>query len=248
MRSDKNSETERTFDARAHSYDAESNWVRAPIVIDPLIPRRLPRSANRFLDVCCGTGMVARKAADRKWKVTAVDRNRRMLDEIKDERIEKVRGEATHLPFEDGIFDVSVMRQALHYLEVRPAIREMFRVATREIRLGHITMFSEDDRPVWRSYFDIVSPGRLHIFAPGDIESSVVEEGGVVISRSIVNMLDDFEGPIRHLGEEALETVRRRFLAAPRAFKERYLVVGRSAKEFRLQVRWEFLAARKNIR
>ena len=88
---------------------------------------------DRVLDVGCGTGALARTAADHvsTGQVVGVDRNPGMLAvarRIKPE-IDWREGDAKQLPFEDASFDVVVSQFALMYFaERRAALAEMMRV------------------------------------------------------------------------------------------------------------------------
>lgn len=73
-----------------------------------------PRPDDAVLDVACGTGSVAITAARRGATVTGLDLVPGMLEEatanaeVADvERVDWQEGSATHLPFEDGTFDVT---------------------------------------------------------------------------------------------------------------------------------------------
>ena len=93
---------------------------------------------DRILDVACGTGIVARRAASRvgtSGSVVGLDINDRMLEvaaksAAKDDlAIEWRKGDATELPFADEAFDVIYCQQALQFFD-DPAIalEEMHRV------------------------------------------------------------------------------------------------------------------------
>jgi SAM-dependent methyltransferase len=91
-------------------------------------------SDDRVLDVGCGTGVLARAAADRvadASQVTGLDLNEGMLAVARRLRpqIDWRQGDATKLPFPDGSYDVVVSQFALMYFPDRgAAIREMVRV------------------------------------------------------------------------------------------------------------------------
>jgi SAM-dependent methyltransferase len=88
------------------------------------------------LDVACGTGVVARAAADRmggRGRVVGLDLNQGMLAVAARLRpdLEWRQGDAADLPFEDGSFDVVLCQSALMFFPDRAgALREMARVAT----------------------------------------------------------------------------------------------------------------------
>src|SRR5215207_559623 len=88
------------------------------------------------LDVACGTGVVARTAADRmagRGRVVGLDINEGMLAVARRLRpdIEWRKGDAAELPFESGSFDVVLCQAALMFFPDRAgALGEMARVAT----------------------------------------------------------------------------------------------------------------------
>jgi SAM-dependent methyltransferase len=87
------------------------------------------------LDVACGTGVVARTAADRmggQGRVVGLDLNQGMLTVAGRLRpdIEWRQGDAANLPFEPGSFDVVLCQAALMFFPDRAgSLREMARVA-----------------------------------------------------------------------------------------------------------------------
>jgi SAM-dependent methyltransferase len=91
-------------------------------------------SEDRVLDVGCGTGVLARAAADRvaaEAQVTGLDLNEGMLAVARRLRpqIDWRHGDATKLPFPDGSYDVVVSQFALMYFPDRgAAIKETVRV------------------------------------------------------------------------------------------------------------------------
>lgn len=89
---------------------------------------------DRVLDVACGTGIVARTAADRVapgGSVTGLDLNEAMLTVARRVRpdIDYRQADAAALPFTDASFDVVLCQMALMFFPDRPAaVREMARV------------------------------------------------------------------------------------------------------------------------
>jgi len=112
-------------------------WVRCLVDVATLQP------GERVLDIACGTGFVARLAAQSvgaNGRVVGIDLNPSMIDAARaaaerdtaatiDWRI----GDAADLPFENGGFDVVLCQQGLQFFPDRvQALREMRRV----LRLG----------------------------------------------------------------------------------------------------------------
>ena len=92
------------------------------------------RSGQRVLDVACGTGIVARAAADLVTPdgiVVGVDLNEAMLTVARRVRpdIEFRQGNAGALPFTDETFDAALSQMALMFFPDRPrSLQEMARV------------------------------------------------------------------------------------------------------------------------
>jgi ubiquinone/menaquinone biosynthesis C-methylase UbiE len=96
------------------------------------------REGDRVLDVACGTGIVARHAADRAGAtgvVVGLDLNEDMLkvarwvSAAKKPPIEWREGNATDLPFSDETFDAICCEQAIQFFsDPAIALREMRRV------------------------------------------------------------------------------------------------------------------------
>ena len=109
-----------------------------PAIFGPWAPRMAEAarvvSGDRVLDVGCGTGVLARAAADRvaaASQVTGLDRNAGMLAVAQRLRpqIDWRQGDATALPFADESYDVVMSQFALMYFPDRPAaLTEMVRV------------------------------------------------------------------------------------------------------------------------
>ncbi len=86
---------------------------------------------RRVLDVACGTGIVARTAADQGATVTGVDLNEAMLTVARRVRpeLDWRQGNAQDLPLADGSFDVVMSQMALMFFpEPAAALAEMARV------------------------------------------------------------------------------------------------------------------------
>ena len=111
---------------------------------DQLLDVAAPAAGARVLDVGCGTGIVARRAAASVGPgghVAGVDLNEGMLAVARAASatvrppIEWRQGDAAKLPFPDGSFDVALSQQMLQFASDPSAVlREMRRVLASEGR------------------------------------------------------------------------------------------------------------------
>jgi ubiquinone/menaquinone biosynthesis C-methylase UbiE len=108
--------------------------------IDDLVGSAQCGDGQRILDVACGTGLIANRAAELypKAKVTGIDLNEGMLALAKENTaVDWHLGNAIALPFEDRSFDVVLCQQGLQYFPDRgKAVREMARVLVPGGRLA----------------------------------------------------------------------------------------------------------------
>ena len=122
-----------------------------------LVELAAPGPGERVLDVACGTGIVARRAAPRvgaNGTVVGLDLNEGMLEvarKISSEvrpPIEWRRGDATEMPLPDGMFDVVFCQQGLQFFPDQPAaLREMYRVLVPNGRLALSVLRSIEHNP-----------------------------------------------------------------------------------------------------
>jgi len=126
------------------------DWMIEPFLIpirkktEALLAKEaLPAGGLRVLEVACGTGSLARRLAENRRRVVALDRSFAMLSEASKKAGEsgsafwQVAGNAAALPFPDGAFELVVVQLALHEMPgpVRSAaMTEMLRVAASGAR------------------------------------------------------------------------------------------------------------------
>ncbi|MDH3226717.1 MAG: methyltransferase domain-containing protein [Thermoleophilia bacterium] len=115
------------------------------------------------LDVACGTGIVARTAADRVapgGTVTGVDLNEAMLTVARRVRpdITWRQGEAAALPFPDESFDAVLCQMALMFFPDRvEAVHEMRRVLTPHGTIAVIVPGRLDAQPAFAPFVDMAA-------------------------------------------------------------------------------------------
>jgi SAM-dependent methyltransferase len=105
------------------------------------VERLAPQSGEHFLDVACGTGEIALRAARAGAKVTGLDVSRAMLERARAKAdglpISFDLGDAQSLPYEDESFDVVASNLGVVFAPDRDAVaRELARVCRPGGRLG----------------------------------------------------------------------------------------------------------------
>lgn len=114
----------------------------------------LPR-APLVLDLCCGTGDLARELAARKARVVGVDFTPAMLTRARERGgiARWVCGDALRLPFSDECFDAITIGYGLRNLaDFEQGVREMRRVLRRGGRIV-ILDFGIPECRVWRALY-----------------------------------------------------------------------------------------------
>ena len=157
------------FSARAQGYEHESEWILSNSFIEPLVP--LPFGNKKILDICTGTGVIAKHATANGWNVTAIDNNSDIIRYVSD-GINVICKDANHLPFDDDTFDIVVCRQGLQYLNRSLAIQEMLRVSNREVRLLHGFILKEDI-PSWKKLFQLLNKNNRDFFDESEIYNAI---------------------------------------------------------------------------
>jgi SAM-dependent methyltransferase len=149
--------------AAAERYEAEfvpnlfAQWAPTLCAAGGVAPGR------RVLDVACGTGIVARTAAELIGSaagIVGIDLNEAMLSVARRLRpdIEWRQADAASLPFADGSFDVVLSQMALMFLPDRPAaIGEMARVVGDGGTVAVIVPAALDRQPAFEPFVELAS-------------------------------------------------------------------------------------------
>ena len=117
---------------------------------------------QRVLDVACGTGAVARAAAERTGETGAtvgLDLNEAMIAVARRVRpdLEWRQGDAAALPFPDASFDAVLCQAALMFFpDVEQAMQEMARVVRPEGTVGVQVWDRAEDQPSYGPLIDVV--------------------------------------------------------------------------------------------
>jgi ubiquinone/menaquinone biosynthesis C-methylase UbiE len=134
-----------------------------PAMFAPLaalfLERANPQPGESVLDVACGTGIVARRAAPlvgRSRHVVGLDPSPAMLlvarsvSDTEGVSVEWREGRAEALPFPDNSFDLALCQMGLQFFPDKPtALAEMRRVLANGGRVGLAVWQGFDKHPVW---------------------------------------------------------------------------------------------------
>jgi SAM-dependent methyltransferase len=129
----------------------------------PLLDAAGVRPGQAILDVACGTGILARTAADRvgpTGKVVGVDLSEGMLSVARRLRpdIDWRRGDAADLPLPDAAFDATLCQSALMFFpDVTQTLREMARVTKPQGTVGVQVYASLDAQPAYGPWVNMVA-------------------------------------------------------------------------------------------
>lgn len=148
--------------AEAYERHSVPSWSRA--LAEDLVELAEPRPNERVLDVACGTGIVARLAAERVGEggtVCGLDVNEDMLDVARrapagaSPSIEWRQGDVGELPLPDASFDLVTCQQGLQFFCDRGrALREMRRVLAPSGRLALSMLRPLAHHPVYAALAD----------------------------------------------------------------------------------------------
>lgn len=153
---------------------------------------------QRLLDVACGTGIVARTAADLvapNGKVIGLDLNEAMLAVARRTRpgIEYHQGDAAALPFPDRSFDVVLCQLALMFFPDRAqALAEMGRVVTPGGTVAAVVPSRLDTQVAFSAFVDLAArhagPAAVSLlstyFVCGDLDelTGLIESTGLKVT------------------------------------------------------------------
>jgi ubiquinone/menaquinone biosynthesis C-methylase UbiE len=193
-----------------------------------LVERARPVNGEAVLDVACGTGIVARSAAEQmtRGRIVGLDLNSGMLAVARSARqrgapVEWIEGSVLDLPFDDDTFDLVLCQLGLQFFPDQPlAVREMQRVLRPSGRIALSVFSAIEETPAAYAYVQALDhhlgPGASatkraeHMFRKaGELASILTKEGFEQVAVETVTKRIDFPS--------VLEYVRFQLVATPMA-------------------------------
>jgi len=193
-----------------------------------LIERTSPQRGESVLDVACGTGIVARLAAERMaaGRVAGLDLNSGMLAVARSAPhagppIEWIEGSALDLPFNDGSFDLVLCQLGLQFFPDKPlAVHEMRRVLRAPGRMALSVFSAIEQTPAAHAFVQALdrclgpsasaTKRAEHMFrAPDEVGTLLAKEGFQQVVVKTVTQHIDFPS--------VLDYVRIQLIATPMA-------------------------------
>lgn len=139
-------------------------------VIDPMLNAVHVVEGTRLLDVACGPGYAAGRAAARGAKAIGIDFSPAMISEARRRflKLEFFEGDAEHLAFADNSFDAVVCAFGLlHMSEPERAIAEAYRVLRSGGRYAFTVWSAPDRSPFFALVLGAVQThGRMDVALP----------------------------------------------------------------------------------
>ncbi len=131
--------------------------------VEPVLQAAEIGPGDRVLDVACGTGVVARAAAERvapTGQVTGVDHNPAMLDVARRvaPQVQWRHGDVAALPFDEHAFDAVTCQAAIFFFpDPTAALAEMSRVARPSAGVVVQSFSSLSSQPAYGPWVDMVA-------------------------------------------------------------------------------------------
>lgn len=240
------------FDARAGRYDAMTPWVHDERSLSPISTFLRKEEPHAVLELGVGTGAVPkylRRTGVLPPTYVGVDVSAEMLRHA--EGWTPIHANAENLPFSCRVFDVVIVRQAMHYFRSPSVVvGEIARVLrpTGALVVAQIVAFDDDlDVAWWSRAVSLRQPLRRPAVDPAEIRRVFevgrfsVESVTEVHGRSALgNWLRRYP-----LGRAAQVALQEHFQKAPEVVRNRRQLALRPDGDMEFSIRWLVWVARR---
>jgi ubiquinone/menaquinone biosynthesis C-methylase UbiE len=188
-----NEEIKKQFNLRSSTFEGSVHWVRDPVLISAHIRMAGRPEGGRAIELCCGTGAVARGLCAVGWDVTGVDISEGMVNEAS-KYVKAMVGDAAKLPFDDAIADLIVMRQAYFLLDDGHAVlREVRRLLKPggKFLLSHLVPYSSTDAPHLQKVHAAKQAQMRRFFTTESLTEELDTHGFDVVARDFVTVREN---------------------------------------------------------
>lgn len=216
------------FKARAATYDQSSRWCTDSALLEKIRGVLSPGKDALILDTACGTGLVGQTFKGRVKGVIGVDITEEMYRQGRRHMDYFVHGSAEQLPFRSGVFDISLERQGIQFMDAGRAVPEMARVTRRggTVCLVQLCAYGAEDRDEYFRILKLRNPARRNFFVRGDLKALLESAGcrDVKVHDFISEENVDRWADNGAIGAENREEIRKIYQAASEGFNRYHAV------------------------
>lgn len=167
------------FTNRAATYDDSSKWCTDRELLEKIYLLLSPTIYDRILDLACGTGLVSKTLKSRVGMIVGLDLTEAMFIKGLTGNDCLIQAQAEQLPIKNRIFDISLERQGIQFMDALAAVREMVRVTKPGGKIC-LTQLCAYDHSDMEEYFEILrlrNPARRNFFLKADLERLLISAG-----------------------------------------------------------------------
>jgi len=172
---------QRQFDLRAETFEKSVHWVTDKKLVNAHLKAAGP-SKGKGLEMCCGTGVIARTFQLAGWDMKGVDISEEMVKKAS-QYIDATRADVEHLDFPDYTFDAIILRQAYFLLRNGPEVlKEVKRLLKPEGRfvISLTVPFSHVDTPWLKKIHETKQAQMVRFFIAEDLAQEIKDHGFII--------------------------------------------------------------------
>lgn len=169
---------QRQFDLRAGTFERSVHWVTDEGLGQAHV-KAAGTKKGKGLEMCCGTGFVARALQDAGWDMIGVDISEQMVREAQ-KHVPAMQGDVENLDFPDGHFDLIVLRQAYFLLANGPKVlAEVKRLlkSNGSLVISLIVPFSDVDAAWLKKVHTVKQAQMIRYFTAEDLGNELRTHG-----------------------------------------------------------------------